>query len=181
VEPKPAPRAVPRGDHARTVSVPLRADVLAWTPAVCMGLVLVLSFLAWHRSEQMGPLSLWELAFTERGEAEFLVYVLFALFLGLPFAVASLLLAQGYVPASPPLSEWLTWRPLVVAGVLAFGLLPLGLDYIEEHVALANAIALAMKLAVRLHLVALGAAVLDLWMQWRKRRDLPPPRAEVKW
>ena len=194
--PPPPPPPLPPGEYTRTATLHLRTDVLTWLVPACLTLIFVLSFLPWHvpylnvrglgdfglPDVAAAPANLWQLAFTDRGSGLFLAYLLLTLLLAWPLSVAALLLARGVFAAPPALRPWLPWRLPVVCGLLALGLVLLGFDYLHQHFYHpVNQIAIAMKLAARLQALALILAVLDLWLSFRARRNLPLPRAELRW
>jgi hypothetical protein len=140
--------------------------------------LFILSFFPWHTL----PASLWQLAFTERGNGLFLAYTLLTIFLAWPLSVAALLLEQGLVPLPPVLRPWLGWKYLLIGVLLAIGLILLAFDYLHQHFyEFENHLAIAMKIAARLHVLAFVVCLLGFWLQHRRRRNLPLPRFEMRW
>jgi hypothetical protein len=177
--PVPAPPPPPPGEYTRSTQFHLRGEVLTWLIPALLTLVFVLSFFPWH---SLPPASLWQLAFTERGSSLFLVYLLLTVLLAWPLSVASLLLERGVIPEPPALRPWRPWKFLVVGAVLGVGLVLMGFDYLQQHFYMPeNEIAIAMKVAVRLHALALVCCAAEAWLQYRTRRNLPLPRAELRW
>ncbi len=176
--PPPPPPPLPPGEYTHTVVLRLRPEVLAWLPPVCLGMLFVLSFFPWH----LPSVNLWQLGFTDHGNGLFATYVLVTVFLALPLSVASLSLDLRHISLPPGLRPWVPWKTAVVAAVLLGGLMPLGIDYLGQHFhQTENYIAVAMKLGARVHLLAFLAAVLEVWLQYRRRWNLPLPRMEVRW
>ena len=73
-------------------------------------------------------------------------------------------------------------RALVIALFLGIAFLLLCYDYINAHLGSGpNPIALAMKTAFRLHLIAILASFLMFWLHWRRASNLPAPKIEARW
>jgi hypothetical protein len=167
----------PPGDYTRSRVIVLKPEAIGVAGAVCLTLIVLLSFFPWHTA----PANLWGLAFAEGGKAVFLAYLLLTVCLAWPLSVAGLLIERRIVRVPPALQPWLPWRALLIAGLLALALVPLGYDYFEQHMYGHNAHAIALKLAARLHLAALVLFLCDFWLLQRSRRHLPLPRAELRW
>jgi hypothetical protein len=166
----------PPGEYTRTCNCILTGEWLAFVPPACLVLIFLLSFFTWHTP----ALSLWGLAFSEV-QAIFLLYTLLLL-LCLPLSVVIMLFDKGLIPAPPQLAPFLTYKNLFLGLLLGLAFLLLCIDYIHAHTtADLNPIALAMKLAFRLHFVALLASFVLFWLSWRKRFNLPPPKCDARW
>lgn len=197
--PPPEEPLPPPGSFTHHPEVHLSPSVVGWAGPACLALIFVLSFFPWHVARRVplvidapglqkevivneGAPSLWRLAFGDRGNGLFLAYLLLTLFLAWPISVAVLLLDRKVIAAPPPLRPWLPWRSLIVAGLLALALLPLGYDYFEQHFyEPANLLSIAVKLAARLHVAALLLFLIAFWLERRRRLNLPLPKAEFHW
>jgi hypothetical protein len=181
-EPPPPP-----GDFRRSLAICLKAAWLAFVPPICVIAIFLLSFFTWHSVavlDQFGRVdsNLWSLAFSSSyGQAQFLAYVILMFPTGL-LTVLSLPFDKGWIPAPPQLAPVLPFKNLVIGLLLALTFALLCIDYLSSHFgAGANPIALAMKIAFRLHFLALLASFGLFWVHWRARRNLPAPRVEMKW
>jgi hypothetical protein len=179
-EPPPPP---PLGDYTRSYVCHLKGSMLAFVPTACLVLIFFLSFFSWHwiGSDPTRSMSLWGLAFTERGEAQFLAYTILMFPCGL-LAIAAALFDSGLVPTQPQLAPVMTWKNLIVGVFLILAFAMLCIDYIIQHFAAAgNPIAIAEKVAIRLHFLAVLASFLMFWLQLRKASNKPLPRIELHW
>jgi hypothetical protein len=96
--------------------------------------------------------------------------------------IVNMLFDKGWLHAPPQLAPVMLWKNLAAGALLAFTFLLLCFDYGEMHVlARTNPIALPMKLAIRLQLIAALASLGMFWLHWRKRKNLPLPKVEVRW
>jgi hypothetical protein len=180
--PPPPPR--PPADYTRRFSFRLRPDVLVYVAPVCLFLIVfVLSFFDWHAVlDQRGGLNLWQLGFTSQGTGVFLAYVLFTILTFL-VAVACALFELRVLPALPQLALLMPWKSGITFVLLGLTFLLFAYDYQQglfAGSALANPITLAEKIAFRLHLLALIAVGLELWVQSRVARSLPLPRFSMR-
>ena len=178
--PKPAP---PPKEYTRRHSFNLRPDVLVCIPPVCLFLIFFCSFFSWH-AVGVPPLTtsvhLWQLGFGDHGSGLFLAYVLFTIFLALPVSIACLVLELRLLPTPPALVLLTPWKSGVTLVLLLLTMLLFAYDYQQGLFASVSFVALGEKIAFRLHLIALTAAGLELWVQSRRVRNLPLPRFSVK-
>ena len=180
-EPAPPPPPVPPGDYTRSCVGSLNDTWLAFVSPACVAAIFVLSFFSWHYTGPLNAISLWGLSFTDHGYAWFLAYTILML-LCLPLSIASMLFDKGWLFTPPQLAPIMPWKNLGLGCLLAFTFLLLCVDYASSHFAKdGNPIALAMKLAFRLQLIAALASFGMFWLHWRKRRNLPLPKVEVRW
>ncbi len=181
--PKPLPPVQPL---AHRFSFALPREALVWIPAGCLVLLFVLSFFSWHSSAQVEPANLWELAFTEKGSGYFYtIYVLITFFLVLPYAVALIVLDQKLVPLPAALEPLFPWRGVPLAALLAILFLPFFWAYFDYTFYLSrpfeNPMTFVMRLAFRAHVVALVAAILEVWLYYRRTQGQGCPEFEVRW
>ena len=184
----PAPPPPP-GDYTRSGTFYLNDRWLAFVPPVCVVLIFFLSFFTWHspvistdRNVDNTPaLSLWGLSFTKDGQAQFLAYTIL-MFLTGTLTLLSLPIDKGWVAVPPNLTPFVAIKSLIVGLLLGLTFLLLCIDYLSAHVgAGANPIALPLKLAFRLHFIAVLATFLLFWLHWRKKSNLPLPKVEARW
>ncbi len=184
--PRPAP---PPGDYSGELSVRVRPDILVWVPPAALLVIFVLSFFDWHSWPPVGDLrgasvSLWGLAFGEHGSGVFLAYLLLTLFPTLPLAIACVIFEKRWVPTPPQLAALLPWKSVVTLFLVGLTFLLLCYDYQSGLFSTGlpvNPIALAEKVAIRVHFIALLALLLELWAQGQQSRNRPLPRFSVKW
>lgn len=185
----PAPEPLPPpADYSRERAFRLRPDVLVALPPVCLFLIFVLSFFTWHGLPGLS-LNLWQLGFGEHGTGVFIAYVLLTFFVAGPLSAACLVFEHRWVPTPAGLVRLMPWKSLLTFLVLGLTFLLFAYDYQQGLMAspvvdatgltagtFGNPIAMAEKLAFRLHLLALVANMLELWVQGRRARHLPLPR-----
>jgi hypothetical protein len=180
-EPAPPSPPLPPGDYTRSCSCSLNDAWLAFVAPACVLAIFVLSFFSWHYTSPQNAIYLWGLSFTEHGYAWFLAYTILML-LCLPLSIVAMLFDKGWLFTPPQLSPVMPWKNLALGCILGFAFLFLCVDYASSHLNQnGNPIALAMKLAFRLHLIATLASFGMFWLHWRKRRNLPLPKIEVRW
>ena len=181
VEPPPPP--IPPGDYTRSFTLSLNGNWLAFVPPGCMIAIFVLSFFPWHFMEPKETLSLWGLATSENfGKWQFLAYMIFWMFLCVPVSLVAVLFEKQVLVAPPQLMPIIRWKDLIVALVLGLALLFLCFDYVNSTFGpTANPITVALKLAFRLHFLAVLASFGMFWLHWRKRKNLPLPKCEMRW
>lgn len=191
-EPETEAPPVPPGEYSRSCACSLRANWLAFVPPACLLVILVLSFFSWHMevrtfpvgnkdSETLPTLNLWQLAFTEKGNSAGLAYVLF-LIPAIALSIAALLFEKRIFHTPPQLALVVTFKDLAVTLVLLAGFAALCFASIDAHLLQrSNPLALAFKIAFRLHFVALLASLGMFWLNWRKRGNLPAPKIEAHW
>jgi hypothetical protein len=183
--PPPAPKpaiAKPAGEYTKQFVVRLRSDYLVWLTPLAMLLVVFLSFLPWHKSESMSAASLWNLSFGEASTAPFLFYLIFTVFLGTPAALAFVVVDRRWLALPQAFQPYWPWASLALGLLLAVSFLLLGIEYLHAQLYLhTNPITVPMKLAFRLHGLAMLAALGEFWLQRRRLRNLPPPRLDLRW
>jgi hypothetical protein len=194
--PKPAP---PPGEYTRKFAFRLRPDVLVWIPPPCVLLIFLLSFFTWHTFLDMpsaatitsqiaegkrvrpDPVSfnLWEYGFKERGSGMMGFYAVLII-LALPVSVVCLILELGLIPTPPQLTALMPWKSGVTFALLFLTFFLFAYDYQQGLYETINPIGLGEKIAFRVHLIALVASGLELWVQSRLSRNLPLPRFTIK-
>lgn len=124
---------------------------------------------------------MWDLAsFSEPGKPLFLAYAILLL-LCILLAVASLALEKHWIDM-PPLRPFMLWKDLIVGLFLSIGFMLLTYEYLDAHNNhRLSPILVAMKIAFRIHLIAILASLLMFWLHWRKLSNAPPPKCEVRW
>ncbi len=181
--PEPPPPPLPPGEYTRSYVFHLKGTLLAYVPTACLVVIFFLTFFSWHYAGSESPrtMTFWGLAFTEHGESQILGYFILMIPC-FPLALAAMVLDMGVIPKQPQLAPVITWKNLVVGVFLTFAFLMLCIDYVIQHFATAgNPIALAEKVAIRLHFLAVLASFLMFWLQWRKMSNKPLPKCELRW
>ena len=104
------------------------------------------------------------------------------MFLNLLACVPILLFDRGWIMTPPQLVPLMPWKNLAQGALLGFCFLLLCFDYAHSHVLeKGSPIAVAMKIAFRLQLVASLAAFGMFWLHWRTRKNLPLPKVDMRW
>jgi hypothetical protein len=208
--PTPAPTPPvpppPPGDYTRSHTLHLRGEWLPFVPPACMVLIFFLSFFSWESPDSRDmllamtdvsdrkalqeladrirpevPLSMWELSFSKSGKLMFLAYALLLL-LCILLASASLVFEKQWIAMPPPLRPFILWKDLIVALFLSIGFMILTYEYLDAlHNYRVSPIMTAMKIAFRLHFLAIVASLLMFWLHWRKLSNAPPPKCELRW
>jgi len=108
-----------------------------------------------------------------------MAFTILMLFPILPLTIVALVFDLGFAP--PPVTPLLPWKSLLVGLLLGLTFLLLMFDYVDAHLfQRINPIALPEKIAIRLHFLAMLASFGMFWLHWRKRRNLPPPKVEIR-
>jgi hypothetical protein len=176
----PPPPPPPPGDYTRTFNARLTGDWLAFVPTACVVVIFLLSFFSWHYVEQKGY-SLWGLSFLPEGAAQFLGYTILMFPCGL-FAIVAMVLEKGWLKLPPQFAPVLAWKNALVGLFLLLAFLMLCIDYLIQHFTpeKGNPITIWEKFAIRLHLLAMIATFVMLWLNLRKTKNLPAPTMEVR-
>jgi hypothetical protein len=184
---EPPPPPPPPGEYTRSFVFPLRAEWLAFVPTLCLFAIFVLSFFRWHLQvltpEVVTPaLSMWGLAFTEYGQAQFLAYAILML-LAIPLTAFVLVVDTGIIQPLAQIKPLMIFKNLLIGVFLGLPFLLLCYDYVHAHFLSmhGNPIAVAEKVVFRLHLIAVVVCFLMTWLNWRRTNNLPPPRLEGRW
>ena len=176
----PPPPPAPPGDYSRSVVFHLNDTWLAFVPPACVLLIFVLSFFTWHATETTTAANFWALFWSQQ-LGHFIAYFIL-MFLCFPLVFVALIFDQGWIVASPQLAPILTFKNLIIGLLLSIAFLLLCYDYADGNfIQKSNPIAVPMKIAIRLHFVALLASFLMFWLHWRKKSNLPLPKCEVRW
>jgi hypothetical protein len=168
----------PPGEYTHLRTWRLRPEVTAVAGPASLVAIFLLSFFPWHTNPAA---NLWRLGFGDGGNALFLASALLTLCLAMPLSIAALLLNHRVFQPPPALRPWLPWKSLILAGLVAAGLVPLGFDYFDQIFYGPNVLAVALMLAVRLQIAALVLFLADFWLQRRHRRNMPLPSVEIRW
>ncbi len=182
----PPPPSLP-GDYTHSVGVCLNDSWLAFVPPACVFLVFILSFFSWHLPvpnlddplASVPALSMWGLGFNQ-WELKFVAYIIIMIPTSL-LTYAALPFDKGWIPAPPPIAPFMPFKNVLVGLLLGLAFLMLCIDYLTAHFGSSNPIALAFKLAFRLHFFAMLASFGMFWLNWRKKNNLPLPRVDARW
>jgi len=155
-----------------------------WIAPISLVVVFVFSFFPWRYLTDLErgiaeKFNLWGMAFSF-GMADWVLYLLFTFFLGIPLLVAAFLAAKKLIPLPPAVQAWMWLRPAAVMAILLPGLIIIGSNWVGLNLTDKHMTAW-MKLAFRVHLIAAVAAALEWWVDSRKAKNLPPPKVEVRW
>ncbi len=184
--PASPPPPSPPGEYTRSHTCELTGAWLVFVPTACVLAIFVLSFFNWHLAipapteknwaETAPAASLWGLL-----GGSLLGYFLFTLLAGV-LCLAAVLIEKNIIPTPPQVAPFVAFKDLAAGVVLGLAFLMLCFDYLDGNLtAKVNPIALAEKLAFRLHLFATLASFAMFWLAWRKKRNLPPPKCEARW
>jgi hypothetical protein len=172
---------VRQGEYTTKIRFHLRPEVLSWITPSCLVLLFFLSFFTWYHSETFGTRNLWQLGFSEGGYARYVFYIVFT-FIALMFAVLVLSFEQQWIPLPVGLRPFWPWRALIVGAATALPFIFFLGDYVACHFQVfGNPTSIAMKLAFRVHLLAVVASALHFWLEQRKGKNAPLPRLELRW
>jgi hypothetical protein len=182
--PEPPSPPPPPGDYTQTLGFTLRAEWLAFVAPACLFVVFILSFFTWHNIDIDHSPSLWGLSFIDQHVADakqghFLAYTILMIF-PTPLLVLAAVISN-IVPMPPQIAPFVKWLYLAAGAFLAITFLLLFVDYLDAHfLSRFNPITLPLKLAFRLHFVAMVSEFLMFWVVSRKKNNLPPPRIELR-
>lgn len=180
-EPEPILEPLTPGEYKHAFILHFNQDFIQWVGPVCLLIVFVLSFFTWSQRTSAGSLSLWSLAFGREGNtAVFAPYVVF-LMVGLVLAIVSMLLTRRLISLPEPFKKLRSWRALVVAAVVLGSFLVLFLHWLNHLATAPNPMTLWYGLALRLHFLAVVALLLEFWLDRRNKKNLPPPKIELRW
>lgn len=180
-EPPPPTPSISLGEYKKSIRWHLRPDILEWIAPVSVVAILVLSIFAWYVREDY-RLNLWELAFTSRGYAIYTFYTVVFMFLAMPAAVINLCLEKRWIPTPDGLRPYWPWRSLIVGGVIVLPFLLFFGDYVAfQFLPFGTQASIAMKLAFRLHALAVIACALQFWLEQRQAAGAPLPRFTFRW
>jgi hypothetical protein len=180
--PPPEPVRKPKSpaDYAHSFTVYLHQEAVTLIPPIGTLVLFFLAFFPWVRAE-LTTYNLWELGFSQAGSGGFLLFTLMLL-LAAPIVFVMPFLNKNVLPTPEPVRPLLPWAPLVIALLQLVAWVPFLSYYLSATFLDAiDPATLGMKLAFRLHTLVVLAAVLDLWLQRRKRKELPGPRITVRW
>ncbi|MBX9677894.1 MAG: hypothetical protein K2X38_03950 [Gemmataceae bacterium] len=180
-----APEPVgPPGDFTKSIIWRVRPDILSWVTAISLAVIFLLSFfpwrlVTWELNSGPGWAGLWGLAFSDV-DAVYILYAVFTVFIALPLAGVLLAIDKGWFPKVSAVAPVWPWRHAILGGILLLPLLLTGPYYLNA-LFLGNSLGVAQKLALRLHLVAVIALLLQFWLERRATRNLPLPRISIRW
>ena len=96
-------------------------------------------------------------------------------------SIASVVFGARLVPEPPFVQTLGPWRRAIAGGVSVLAFLFLAIAYIEWVFLTQSPMTVWMRIAVRFHLLAILSALLELWLDSRRKRRAPPPRIDVRW
>jgi hypothetical protein len=177
----PAPPPPPPGNYTRSFKMTVNPKVLPWIAPGGLFLVLILSIFPWFPAVSLDIDSLT----IRSGNAWSFFDALIGLFLillllSLIAAVASALVTLQLVPAPPFIQALGPWRFVIVGGITLLGFLFFLMRYLHVLFAAIGA-TVWFRLAFCIDLVAVLALALEVWLEFRRLKNLPLPRVEVHW
>jgi hypothetical protein len=119
------------------------------------------------------------MAFSSPGNAVFAAFLILVI-LALLLAIPASLFALGLAPTPPFIKALGPWRPLIAGGVAFLSFLFLLIRYLDGVFSSAP-MTIWFKLAFRVHLVVIVAALIEFWLEMRRAKNLPLPRIEAHW
>lgn len=123
------------------------------------------------------------MAFVPQGDvkqAHFLAYTILMLFPTWILVIAAF--AINKLPLPPQVGVVKGWLDLAAGFFLGLTFLMLCIDYLDAHfIARANTMTLPLKIAFRLHFLAMLASFAMFWLHLRSRWNLPAPKVEARW
>jgi hypothetical protein len=174
----PPPELAP-GDYKHTFTIEFDQAILTWIPPALLTLVLLLSFFPWYVPAFDSAYSMWECAFSIP-LVRFIFYVILFL-LAWAVSIASVVFNAGLVPEPPFLEKLGPWRHAFAGGLSVLAFLFLAIAYLEWVFLTPGPMSISMRVAVRVHFLAVVFAFLELWLDSRRKRRAPPPRIELRW
>jgi len=169
---------LPARDYIPCCAVYFSLRVMPWITAGALSLLFLFSFLPWHPSFQFAGEygsghNAWTWGFGRPGNG---VLIAFCIFLVLAFAVSipSALVTAQLIPLPGNLR---IFRPVAVAGITFLTFVFLSIPYLNM-VFNSYPATLWFKLSYRLVLLAVGSAAMEIWLELRRARNLPPPKLE---
>lgn len=189
----PPPPPVPPGDYRHIFTVNANPDIVPLIAPVGLTVMFLLSFFPAIAFNFLGnlpgqlaqanlPPSIWSLAFDSfhGSMAIFLPYVVFTFILAWPLSIAGVLKDKQIIPLIPAIEPYMAKRSLIIGVLALIGFLPLLLIWIYW---LFHAMPTTpwFKLLVRVHEVVLIGLALDIWLQHRKKGNLPSPKMDLRW
>jgi len=121
----------------------------------------------------------WSLGFVGK-MTTFILYVFFFV-LTAALAILSVLLDKKIVSLPEPLKKVRPYRALIVAIVAGIDFLFIFIHWISTAFSLFNPTTFWFAIAIRVHFLVVIGALLDYWLQKRRKQELPIPKIEMRW
>jgi len=184
--PAPPPPPPPPGEYTRTFKISVRPAIVPWIAPGGLFLVLVLSVFPWiHVGVNLEELHVrvsanaWSLGFGNGADAILGLYLILLL-LSLIAAVPSALVSLRLIPAPPFIQTLGPWRLVIVGGIALLSLLFFFMRYLHVLFAALPA-TIWLRLAFWVHFAVVLALLLEVWLEFRRLKNLPLPRIDLKW
>jgi hypothetical protein len=87
----------------------------------------------------------------------------------------------GLAPEPPFLQQLGPWRHAFTGGLSVLAFLFLAFAYLEWVFLTPSPMTVWMRIALRVHFLAVVFAFLELWLDSRRKRRAPPLRIDVRW
>jgi hypothetical protein len=188
----PEPPPPPPGDYTRVRTLLINPRVVPWIAPISLTLLFLLSFFPWLSyaavipqaridvAELLASRNLWTASFSAPIEPSLLVFLLLTVILAWLLSIVSFLMGQGIIPLPPAMYLLRIWRVLIVLGFALFGFVFFLIAYLQGTFGTGPyPITPWMKLAFRLHVLALIGLGLEFWLDRRRMRNLPSPKIEL--
>jgi hypothetical protein len=172
------PEPVTPGEYKHGFSFGFDLGILTWLPPGLLTAVFLLSFFPWAADATVSH-NLWECAFSIPMVRFIFYLILFTL--AWLLSIASVIFNAQLAPEPPFLEKLGPWRHALSGGLSVLAFLFLAIAYVEWVFLTPSPMTVWMRIAVRIHLLAILFAALELWLDSRKKKRAPPPRIDVRW
>ena len=177
----PSPPLPPLADgYTHLYVISFNRQVISLIPVIGLGLIFVLSFFPWISQPTGRPKGDTSTMWTTE-VVPFLLYNL--IFFPTVFvAVLAMLLDKKIIGLPDPFKKMRRFRSLIVAGLAAVGLFVLLIHWASKlNFSTYNPNTVFFSIVLFLQFVVVLAALLEYWLQQRKKNELPLPRIEMRW
>jgi hypothetical protein len=172
----------PRGpsrDYIRCCACTFKLPVVTWIAPGALLLVLLFSFLPWislrfdFERAAAGP-NAWSLGFGHGGDPLLGIFDILMI-LALVASVPSALMAIGIIPTP---RGFRMWRAVILTSLIGLTFLFFTIRYVDG-VFHSFPATLWIKLSWRLMFVATLTSAMEIWLELRRAKNLPPPKIEM--
>lgn len=176
---EPATARAPSREYIRCCSVSFSLPIVTWIAPGALLLVFIFSFLPWY-GFFLAPTEAtsvsrhaWAIGFGTGGQGLIAIFDIFMI-LALLAAIPSALIAINVIPFPPAMKFW---RPVVLAALVGLTFVFLFIQYIDWTFRAAP-LTIWPKLVWRLMFIATITSVMEIWLEMRRSKNLPPPKVE---
>jgi hypothetical protein len=186
VPPEPPPPPLPPGDYTHSFKIRINPKILPWIAPGGLFLIVILTIFPWlpvgvdvdNLTLHVRSANAWSWGF---GHSDAIIGLyLILLLLSLIVAIPSALVSLRLIPAPPFIQTLGPWRLVIGGGGVLLGFLFFLMRYL--HVLFAPAAATVwFRFAFCIHFVVVIALLLEIWLEFRRLKNLPLPRLELYW